>query len=316
MAPRYRIQQLPDLVRAFVRHGWRAHFHRFVTRPRILRTPALDCPPDADLEVHTMVCPRDWLNGVWTFKTFGFFARCRFRLVIHHDERMPAEALSILERHFPGCIIARPGVVESVKPRDWDSAYPKLAALRRDPVFRTLKKVIDAAWLARVDRPLHIDPDVLFFRHPDELLESTGHDVFARMNVQRQKITTAGMFCIDPQAVAQHFGLTLAPSFGCGLGWFNVRRMDFGLLEEIFRHIPPDPACGFLIDQTILAILSAKHGFEPLPAERYVIEPGIDPACCVARHYYGGTRHLFYREGIAYLRSRRFLREYGKWAGS
>ena len=66
---------------------------RYWHRKRILKAKPVECPEDADLEVHVQVCHRDWLNGIWTIMSFAYFHKLadardalrRKRLVDFHE---------------------------------------------------------------------------------------------------------------------------------------------------------------------------------------------------------------------------------------
>jgi hypothetical protein len=54
------------------------------------------------------------------------------------------------------------------------------------------------------------------------------------------------------------------------------------------------------IEQTLLALCSARFGVELLPSE-YRISLTCGAENCVAKHYVGAVRHLMYSEGMRRL---------------
>jgi hypothetical protein len=252
-------------------HGLRLLWLRYVRRRAILRTLPVPCPDFAELEVQLQVCARDWLNALWTLKSFRHFAGAPFSLLILCDRTVPPEGLSTLQSHFPG---AR--VVPCQDPSDpvrakFATAHPDLFRLRTDGRYFTLPKIMDTAALHRRDVVLNIDPDVLFFAPPTELLgdldASRAH--FARFNVPRRDADHQGTYSIDAAKLREHFDFDLPVRFNCGLGSLNYAVADWDLVERILRKIPPDPARAFLL--------------------------------VVARHYFGKTRDLMYLEGLPAL---------------
>jgi hypothetical protein len=284
------------------RYGVRLLWLRYVKRQQILRTEPLHCPDDAALEVHTQVCARDWLNCVWTMKSFGRFTGAQFGLLVLCDGTVTPEMRQELSRQFPGASV-KPVIETYPAAAATFRGFPKLHELRADGRFFTLPKVLDSAALRRGELVLAIDPDVLFFSEPAEMLGdlSPTRGYFARLNLPRRDSDPRGAFCIDAVPLHERFGLELPLRFNCGLGSLNYSTVDWGLVDRILSELPPDPERAFMLDQTILAILSLANGWNPLPPERYVLEPVADLTGVVARHYYGKTRDLMYLEGIPRL---------------
>ena len=75
---------------------------RFFRRKEILSSPPIPCAPGSTLEVHTQVCGRDWLNGIWTLKSLHAQCGSAFSLFLYLDSNVPSEARQIFEEHFPG----------------------------------------------------------------------------------------------------------------------------------------------------------------------------------------------------------------------
>jgi hypothetical protein len=254
------------------------------------------------LEVHTQVCARDWLNCLWTMKSFARFCASPFRLVILCDRTVAPEMTATLRQHLPGAEVL--GFDESLPAarERFAGEYPTLCRLRTDGRFFTLPKVLDSAALRRREVVLAIDPDVLFFAQPEEMMAdlSMGRGYFGRLNLPRRDSDPSGAFCIDAPALREQFGIQLPLRFNCGLGSFDYSAGDWNLIERVLTALPPDPARAFMLDQTILGILCVAGGWHPLPP-RYALEPVDDLAGVTARHYFGKTRDLLYLEGIPQL---------------
>lgn len=285
------------------KHGPRLLWLRFIRRKAILQTPALPCPDNAMLEVHTQVCARDWLNALWTLKSFGFLSKQPFKLLVLCDRTVPPEAYECFGSHFPGArVIAcdKP----SAETRDtFAKQFPKLFALREDGRFFTLPKVMDSYAHRRGDIILTIDPDVLFFAEPKEMLADLdpARAYFARLNEPRLTSDAKGTYAINAESVRAQFGIEFPARFNCGLGSMNYAKLDWDFIQRVLTAVPPEPERAFMLDQTVIALASLHQGWKPLPADRYAIEPVESLAGVVARHYYSKTRDLMYLEGIPKL---------------
>jgi hypothetical protein len=288
-----------------LRYGPGLLLHRYGTRPRILKTRPVPCPDDAEIEVHTMVCRRDWLNGVWTLKSFRAAAGQPFRLVIFHDGSLTARDEQCLRDHFPGVHLPTAAEVAPLVEQRLAPIAPTIAELWRSGRCFILRKAVDSPLVARRRFVLKIDPDVLFFQRPEELLnpEATLAGRYAAYNVHRHRTHRDGMYCFDPVKLNAQFGLDLPTEFNEGLGVVDTSRTDWPMVERIFAALPLQEDLLFLTAQTIEAIFCVQHGFVPLSPDRYNVEHD-DVAVneqTVARHYLSKMRDRFYVEGIPRL---------------
>lgn len=297
------------------KYGFGLMLHRYGTMPRILKTPPVPCSDDSALEVHTMVCRRDWLNGVWSLKSFRAMADQPFRLVVFHDGSLSAREVDCLRQQFPGVRIPTVAEVALLVEQRLAQDAPTLVKIWKSGRCFILRKTMDSWLCARRRFVIKIDPDVLFFQRPDELLdaEATLAGRYSAFNVHRHRTHRDGMYCLDPEKLCAQFGIDLPLQFNEGLGVVDTSVTDWPLIEQIFSAMPVLDDLLFLTAQTIEGIFSVRHGFVPLPVERYNVEHddiAIDQRT-VARHYLSKMRDRFYVEGIPRLladpRSRKFV---------
>jgi hypothetical protein len=285
------------------KHGPRLLWLRFIRRKAILRTPPLPCPDTARIEVHTQVCSRDWLNALWTLKSFGFSAKQPFKLLVLCDRTVPPEAFECFSTHFPGAHVFACDRPSAETRETFAQRFPDLFALREDGRFFTLPKVMDSYAHRRSDVILTIDPDVLFFAEPTEMLADLdpAREYFAHLNEPRLTSDPKGTYAIDAASLHAQFGIQLPTRFNCGLGSMNYTKMDWEFIQRVLAAVPPVPERAFMLDQTVIAIASLTQGWKPLSLDKYAIEPVDSLAGVVARHYYSKTRDLMYLEGIPKL---------------
>lgn len=280
------------------KHGLRLLYYRYLVRPRILRSPPLPCPSDSTLEVHMQVCARDWINGHWTIRSLARNADMPFRLVLLHDGNLDARARASYESCFPGVVATRRDEMGDAVSDLLGGAAPTLLQMWMTGRYFTLPKVVESALLARNDSILHIDPDVLFFDRPTELLEPLPLRVGARWNLPRDKGHADGMFCFAPDLIEEASGLRPPVPFGTGLGRWTPSSMPWQTVEKLLSRHRPAEWLIFMLDQTLLALHAAANRWQPLPRDRYAVEPVESLEGVVARHYYGKTRDLMYVEGM------------------
>lgn len=289
--------------------GVRLLWHRYVTRRRILEADTVRCPENADIEVHMQVCARDWLNALWTIRSFWHAIRQPFQLVLFCDRSVTEEMQALLRHRLPGADVIPCEVPPSEVKARFAERFPELYRLRADGRFFTLPKVLDSYAARRHEVVLTIDPDVLFFARPDELVADLdpARPYFGRFNLPRRDADPRSAFCIDATPLHELFGVELPLRFNCGLGSLNYAAANWEWVEHILKTLPPDPERAFMLDQTIFWLMAERGHWETLPPERYALEPVERMEGVVARHYYGKTRDLFYVEGIAELLRRGIL---------
>lgn len=288
------------------RLGLRLLYYRYLVRPRILKQPPLPCPCDSPLEVHLQVCTRDWLNGHWTLRSLALHVNAPFRLVLLHDGNLDARARASYESCFPGVVVTRRDEIGEAVTSLLAEASPTLLKMWMTGRYFTLPKVVESALLALNDSILHIDPDVLFFDRPTELLEPLPTGIGARWNLPRDKGHADGMFCFTPRLIEETCGLRPPVPFGTGLGRWTPSHMPWQAVENLLSRHQPEDWLIFMLDQTLIALHAAANGWQPLPRERYAIEPVESLEGVVARHYFGKTRDLMYVEGMRFLLKQTF----------
>ncbi len=286
-------------LRSRFSHGLRVAYYRDVVRRQVLRTCPVDTAQGGAAEIHALTSGQDWLNLIWTLKSFYYFSNKRYALCIHEDGSLPHDAFPILERHFPGArIIRRTQADREVLAAL--AAYPRCYELRRTNTLSL--KVFDFRHYLQAERMVLLDSDILFFREPAELLRRI-EDPNYRLNTVNADVADA--YTVDPATVKHCCGFELQPLFNSGLGLIHKPSLNLDWIEE-FLGLPGIRGHFWRIEQTLFALCSSRFGVELLPESYRVHLNGHVPSA-PCRHYVGAIRHLFYGEGIASLAKRGFL---------
>lgn len=276
-------------------HGLRTAWFRDVIRQRILQTPPVENTLDKRCEVHVLTSARDWLNMVWSLKSFYVASGKQYALCIHDDGSLEPMQIGKMKEHFPQAgIILRAQADSDVLPAL--QPYPRCLEFRQ--TNHLSPKLFDFAHYLRNDRMLLLDSDVLFFREPAELLRRTeGRDLLK--NAVNADVGSA--YTITPKIAREQAKVNLIERFNSGLGVIHRDSLRLDWLEEFLGL--PGLANGHFwrIEQTLLALCSSRFGVELLPRE-YDIRLNGGIAGAPSRHYVGAIRHLFYREGIRQLK--------------
>jgi len=282
-------------------HGLRVAYWRDVVRPRILRTAPVTDLVDDRCEVHALTCGADWLNLIWTLKSFYAASKRRYKLCIHEDGTVGGSAVDILAKHFPSArIIQRcesdPRLAAKL------SAYPRTQEFRETNLFAL--KLLDPVEYLEARCILLLDSDILFFEAPDVLLQRADDPSYG-LNCFNPDVDTG--YTITPDMARALFGVEMEPRLNAGLGLVQPQSVRLDWIEE-FLSAPAVPGGYFWrIEQTLVALLAARYGLEMLPWEyRVHLGRGIGHSPC--RHYVGAVRHLMYSEGMRRLVREGFLR--------
>src|SRR5262245_27917 len=140
--------------------GLRAAWYRDVVRPRILSTPPIAGTTDKRCEIHVLTSKEDWLNLIWTLKSFYVASHRRYALCIHEDGSLGETELGVLAEHFPAARIIRRKEAD-VKLAHVLRDYPRSLLFRNTNLLAP--KVFDFIAYLESDRMGLFDSDLLFF---------------------------------------------------------------------------------------------------------------------------------------------------------
>ena len=206
--------------------GLRVAYYRDLIRSRILRTPPVTGTIDKICEIHLLTSGQDWLNLIWTLKSFYRVAKKRYALCIHEDGSLTPEQIEILAKHFPDARV----ITKSTADAD---VLPSLAPFPRSLEFRKTNhlapKVFDFHFYLESDRMLLLDSDVLFFSEPAELLRAI-EDSNYHLNIVNKDIASA--YTVDPAEVKSRTGVNLIERFNSGLGLIHKASHRLEWIEE------------------------------------------------------------------------------------
>jgi hypothetical protein len=286
--------------------GPRVAWYRDAVRPSILSTPPIENTIDKTCEVHVLTCADDWLNLVWTLKSFYIASGRRYALCIHDDGSLGSDAFKALGEHFPAARII-PRAQADARLAEELRGFPLSHQFRNTNVLAP--KVFDFMAFLTSDRMAIFDSDLLFFSEPTIYLQRI-EDYTYRYNTFNADDSFG--YTVVPERVREMIGHPLAPLVNTGFGLVHRNSIRWDWTEE-FLALP-----GILdgkvweVEQTIIALCSSRYGVELLPDEYSLrLEPGLGARCF--RHYVGFIRHLMYSEGIARLAKDGFLDHYGKF---
>jgi len=268
-------------------------YYRDVVRPRILNSaPVIDTIDEA-LEIHVLTSNKDWLNLLWTLKSFYHFSPRRLALCIHADPALSDGAVASLHTHFPKArvitqAVAREEVLDSL------AAFPRCRQLRETNILSI--KVFDFLHYLQAERMALFDSDLLFFAEPTAWFDYAS-DPHRRVNVFNRDVATA--YAVDEQVIIEA-GFAIHPEVNSGFGIVHKESMPLAWIED-FLSIPGILEGHFWrIEQTLYALCASRFGVELLPDDyRVFLEGNLEDR--PFRHYVGAVRDRMYTEGVRRL---------------
>jgi hypothetical protein len=263
----------------------------------------LSIQPDG-LEVFVLTGQQDWLNLLWSLKSFYWFSGGVWPLTILDDGTLTNAEDDVLMEHFPRARIIRAVTSEAVI-SGMLADYPLCQRYRS--LHPLARKAFDAGALLRAPRMLLLDSDLLFFREPTELVRR----IDATDDPNCFNADVAPGLNISEKEAKIRFSIALNVRINSGLCLLSNRVFNLDWMEEFLSCQSIWNGHIWRIEQTLLALAASRDGVELLPECEYRVslEPGTKG--CVVKHYVGAVRHLMYREGIAKLVREGFLDQVG-----
>lgn len=288
--------RLAYLLQKKIQGGLRAAWYRDVIRPRILDTPPIRTL-DRTCEIHALTSAGDWLNMLWALKSFYRFSPRKYAVCIHDDGTVGEGAREALCSAFPDA--------RFISRKDADrrlshvlEPLPRCKDLRATNTFAL--KLFDYHVFAELPRVMVLDSDILFFSEPKAFLSTLETSENNSLNRDWRD-----GYSVEPETVRSHTGLELPPRINAGFGLIHSESIRLDWVEE-FLALPGILSHSHRIEQTLVALCSARYGFSMLP-EEYDIHTGPKRAGSPCRHYTGPIRDLMYREGMRELLRAGFL---------
>ena len=220
---------------------------------RVLSTPPMACRPDAHIEVHSLVCRRDFYMYLMAAKSFLHYCP-DVLLVVHDDGSLTEQDAALLNQHLPGSrFISRASADQELRP-----LLPEyIANMRTKHVF--MLKLFDFNLLNKGGRTLILDSDILFINRPDEVLEWIDErktNVFYNQDPLQITCRTEPI----PPAYPLHFNA----------GFIGLPAAL--TLEQILQTV--EPLDYYAEDQSLYGCLCQGMQAKALPKNRYFVRDG------------------------------------------
>ena len=283
-------------LRRDIKRGWSASYHDRHTKPRIAtwNWPYWNESP-MPVPVHVLTGANDWELCAWMLASWFTFTEETWRVVIHDDGTLPAIARKTLSTLFKTC--------RFVSRADADPAMEKL--LRPFPFcqeYRTKhplsQKIFDIPHFCDSDRLIILDSDILFYRHPTEIMawvNGSTNDCWFNEDCAEASIISA-------ENAWEDLGVKLWPRVNSGCCLLQKSAIDLEFCERALGETSITKGHIWRIEQTLIALCASRHGRGGLLPKTYEVTLSKTASSdVIMRHYVGAVRDYFYSEGLAKL---------------
>ena len=228
--------------------GVRVAWYRDVVRPRILSTPPITGTTDKRCEIHVLTSREDWLNLVWTLKSFYIASGRHYALCIHDDGSLAEAELATLGKHFPDARIIRREVADA-KLAEVLRAFPRSLSFRNTNLLAP--KIFDFTVFLESDRMVLFDSDLLFFAEPKVYLQRVENPAYGR-NTFNSDVGDA--YTVEAETVRPLIGHQLQPRVNSGLGLVHRESIRWDWTEEFLALPGILDGHSWRIEQTVFAL--------------------------------------------------------------
>ena len=263
---------------------------RFLVQKKILNSQPFITQESGEVEIHVLTWRKDYINLIWSLKTFYHLSEIKYPLIIH-DGGLYEKHIKILKKHFPNVtIIDRDRANREVSDYLLKNNLVKSNDYRETNVA-TLK-VFDYKFYSKSKKILHIDSDIVFFKKPKELLEYKKSDI----SVFNKDMDFA--YSVTQDELKEITGLDVPTLINSGLFMINADSIDLELIENSLQKSKSLFDNKWVTEQTLHAICAAQNGMEFLSEDYLISTEKFMTDRLVCKHYTGFFRPLFYQEGL------------------
>lgn len=230
------------------------------------------------VSVHVVTGERDWPAAAWALASWCCFTEAEWPLLIHDDGTLSDRGATQLLASFPAARIIRRAEADAAL-QPVVMAYPFCESFRAQ--HASALRVLDLPHFAAGERFIALAPDVLFFRHPREIMDWVQSGEFSCWLLADAE-AKPGVSRADAR---DELGIDLRAQASDAIALLTRASLDLDFLDtalartSLLRHGPAEVA-------TTLSVLGASRGPGGLLPETYEVASQARPGeGVIARHY-------------------------------
>ena len=291
------------LIQRDLKRGFAASWHDRFVGPKIWRWRNPNASRPLEEVPLVVVLGREhlamtaWMLASWTEATGR-----NWRILLHDDGTLPVDtAARFRAQGFEVNVTSRQAADERM-----------LGALASQPRCHEYRaryplglKIFDVPTLHSASRFLLFDPDVLFFRFPDEILRWVDQTREESCWFNEDAAEASNVSAIQAREL---LGLELWPRVNSGVCLLCREAISLDFCERVLTETSALAGHFWRVEQTLFALCASRTQCGGLLPPAYEVSLG---ACmrsdAISRHYVGAVRNRFWSEGVRRLK-RKLLR--------
>ena len=281
--------------RAFSR-GLKSSYHEYITVPKILNSCFPQEGKKEKVVAHFLTGEATWLMGCWMMASFIHTTNRNWQFVIHDDGSLTQDQVEKIKKTFPDSITIIWREAADKEMAEVLDKYPGCRSYREEVALGI--KSYDIPYMAKSERFLLLDTDLMFFKKPQEILDWVDDENSEEMWFNADAVEPSPF--ANSLESEEALGVKIWPKINSGLCLFNKKVLDFEFFEKCIQHPKIKELKFWRREQTTLGLSASKCGKGGLLPNTYEVSLGkkmISDA--IVRHYVGSVRAEFYAEGIS-----------------
>lgn len=302
-----KLRKIKRRIKTLRTKGLMYFFYKCIYAKNILKTKPIVCDKKGQFEIHTLTCEQDFVNTLWSLKTFYHFCEMRPGLVIYDDGSLSDAAIKTFSEHFINCQIIRNDRFHRDM-EDFLKAYRLSLKYSKITSFYCALKLFGPMYYTKSEYVLYLDSDILFFQKPREMLKYIEGGISFYMNDYQHAYSYPVKF------LNKLLKIELAHNINAGLIYFSKRDFvdNMDLVESYLEKVSKLENMKDSVnrhEQTLAAILLSKAKAVRL-SDDYQISKKLITDKIVSHHFVNdGSRINFYKAGLSRLKSTGFIKD-------
>lgn len=283
-------------------------YYKFIYGRKIFFSKPVMCSKFENFELHILTCKKDFLDSMWSIKSFFHYSGLRPVVVIHDDGSLRNCHIKSFRKHVKNCKIITKKYAD-IKIKNFLESYPKSLKYRSMGVFYCAIKLFDPLLFSESRNILLLDSDILFFRKPEGLIDMIKNNKPFFLN------DSFDSYAFPKKYLNKKFKIDVVNKLNAGLIFFKKKDYldNLNFVEKYFCVVDENKPCVNLNrhEQTLHALLSTKFNSLRLD-DSYQISKQKITRETVCHHFVDDnsiSRSNFYRLGLRLLKFNKFLNE-------
>lgn len=260
-----------------------------------IRDTSRICHPEAEFSIHMVTCHKHVDMAIWCLKSLAYYAKESPYLTIHDDGTLTTRDKELLCSHLYRCTVIDKSEADETM-NEALRAYPLCRQMRARSDFYCALKLFDPLVYTPADVIVLVDSDILFFKHPSELLNS------ARCGIPCFNSDYQDAYALPAEELRRRLNIDVFPKINAGLVVLRRADYDLNFMERYFAYFSSPIRDVNRHEQTLNALLLSRAEAHRLSDVYQISRQRITPTT-VSHHFVNdGSRLHFYTRGVRALK--------------